>query len=199
MRNYNRISSKNREEIMVYSANGNSQETIAKKTGFSQSTISRELKKGEDRSVYNPFLAQRKITLFVKHRYRTLKKNDSTWRVIQNHLAIRWSPYEIMDLLHKSANDATIVPVSEKTIYNYLNFLYEGGDEKAGAARTSPKRQNAQHEGNKKRGKPANITLIDERPEEVNARTVPGHWEGDLIIGKDHKSALSVIVEQQTR
>jgi IS30 family transposase len=53
--------------------------------------------------------------------------------------------------------------------------------------------------GEEKRGKLANITLIDERPEEVDSRAIPGHWEGDLIIGKDHKSALSAIVERQTR
>jgi len=53
--------------------------------------------------------------------------------------------------------------------------------------------------GKETRGKLANITLIDERPLEVNERTVPGHREGDLIIGKDHKSVLSVIVERQTR
>jgi len=53
--------------------------------------------------------------------------------------------------------------------------------------------------GAEKRGKVANSTLIDERPEEMNARTGSGHCEGDLIIRKDHKSALSVIVERQTR
>ena len=46
--------------------------------------------------------------------------------------------------------------------------------------------------GAEKRGKLANITLIDERPEEVNTRKVPGHWEGDLIIGKDCNPASLV-------
>ncbi len=122
MRSYNRIRSKTREEIIVYLANGDNQEAIAKKIGFSQSAISRELKKGDDRGTYNPFLAQRKTDCYAKSRSRTLKINDSTWRVIQNHLAIRWSPYQIADFLHKSVNDGTVVPVSEKTIYNYLHF-----------------------------------------------------------------------------
>jgi len=45
------------------------------------------------------------------------------------------------------------------------------------------------------RRKLPNITLIDERPEDVNVRIIPGDWEGDLIIGKDYKSVLSLIVE----
>ena len=110
MRSYDRISSKIREEIMVCRANGDNQATIAKKTGFCQSTISRELKKGKDHEAYNPFLAQRKTDFSAKSRSRRLKINDSTWQVIQNHLAIRWSPCQIADFLHKSVNDATVGP-----------------------------------------------------------------------------------------
>jgi IS30 family transposase len=43
------------------------------------------------------------------------------------------------------------------------------------------------------------MTLIDTRPAEINAREIPGHWEGDLIIGKDHKSAILVTVERKMR
>ena len=110
MRSDNRISRKTREEIMVYFVNGDSQEAIAKKTGFCQSTISRELKKGKDHGVYNPFWAQRKTDFYAKCRARELKIDDSTWQVIQNHLAIRWSPCQIADFLHKSVNDATVGP-----------------------------------------------------------------------------------------
>ena len=199
MRNYNRMSSKNREEIMVYLTKGDNQEAIAKKLGFSQSTVCRELKKGADRGTYNPFLAQRKTDSYAKSRSRELKINHSTWQVIQNHLAIRWSPYQIADFLQKSVNDATVVSVSEKTIYNYLHFHMKGELKKLAIQELRQKGKKRSVKGTEKRGKLANITLIDERPEEVHPRTVPGHWEGDLIIGKDHKSALSVIVERQTR
>jgi len=63
----------------------------------------------------------------------------------------------------------------------------------------SRKAKSAAQGAQKKRGKLANIMRIDERPEEVNLHTVPGYWEGDLINEKDHTSALSVIVERQTR
>jgi IS30 family transposase len=157
------------------------------------------LKKGEDGGAYNPFLAQRRTNSYSKSSARALKINDATWQVIQNHLAIRWSPYQIADFLQKSANDATVVPVSEKTIYNYLHFHMKGELKKLALKELRQKGKKRNTKGADKRGKLANITLIDERPEEVNTRTVPGHWEGDLIIGKDHKSALSVIVERQTR
>lgn len=49
------------------------------------------------------------------------------------------------------------------------------------------------------RGKLFHMTLIDEQPSEVDSRNVPGYWEGDLIIGDQHKSALSFIVERKTR
>jgi IS30 family transposase len=60
------------------------------------------------------------------------------------------------------------------------------------------KRRKNREEG-EKRGKISEMTLIDQRPEEVEGRVVPGHWEGDLIIGKGHKSALCVIVERKSR
>jgi IS30 family transposase len=50
-----------------------------------------------------------------------------------------------------------------------------------------------------KRGKITEMTLIDQRPAEVEGRAVPGHWEGDLITGAGHKSALRVIVERKSR
>ncbi len=199
MRSYHRISSEHREEIMVYCANGDNQETIAKKTGFSRSAISRELKKGNDRGSYNPFLVQRKTDYYAKSRSRALKINESTWQVIENHLVIRWSPYQIADFLQKGANDGIVVPVSEKTIYNYLHFHMKGELKKPALQELSQKEKERSAKSAEKCGKLASITLSDERPEEVNARTVPGHWEGDLIIGKDHTSALSVIVERQTR
>ena len=144
-------------------------------------------------------MAQRKTDSYAKNRAWALKINDAAWQVIQNNLAIRWSPYQRADFLHKSANDGTAGPVSEKTIYNYLHSPMKGELKKLALQELRQKDKKRSTKGTEKRGKLANITLIDECPEDVNARIVPGHWEGDLIIGKDHTSALSVIVERQTR
>jgi len=199
VKSYKRITTEDREDIAVYYSRGVPQSMIAEKLGVSQSTISRELKKGANRGSYNPFLAQREYHSRALRRRPRLKINGSTWNVIEHHLALRWSPYQITSFLHHHANDGTVVAVSEKTIYNYLHFHMKGELQKLALQELRQKGKRRTKRNEETRGKLSNIRLIDERPEEVKGRVVPGHWEGDLIIGKDHKSALSVIVERQTR
>lgn len=199
MKEYRRLTEKDRENMLVYLQQGNKQGVIATKLGFSQSTISRELNKGLDRNTYNPIQAQRETNIRSMTRSRPLKINEETWKVIDNHLSIHWSPFQIADFLHNSRKGDTVVPVSEKTIYNYLHFHMKGELQKLALQELRQKGKKQKKTGEENRGKLPNMTLIDDRPIEINERTVPGHWEGDLIIGKDHKSALSVIVERQTR
>lgn len=199
MSDYRRISSTDRENILIYHNAGDTQVCIARKIGVSQSAISRELMKGLDRSSYNPLMAQRRTIDRASTRIPNLKIDHSTWQVIANHLAIHWSPYQIADFLHTNEKNAKVVPVSEKTIYNYLHFHMKGELQKLALQELRQKGRPRKKAGTETRGKLVNMALIDGRPEEANNRTVPGHWEGDLIIGKDHKSALSVIVERQTR
>lgn len=199
MKEYRRLTDKDREEILVFLNQGQTQTEIARRIGVSQSAISRELQKGMDSGYYNPLLAIRNSRLRAQRRRPYLKINAATWNIIENHLALRWSPFQIADFLQKCPNDDTVVTVSEKTIYNYLHFHMKGELQKLALQELRQKGKKRRKKGEETRGKLANIALIDERPEEANERTVPGHWEGDLIIGKDHKSALSVIVERQTR
>jgi IS30 family transposase len=144
-------------------------------------------------------LAQRRTIERATCRTPDLKIDHLTWAVIANHLAIHWSPYQIADFLHMTEKNDKVEPVSEKTIYNYLHFHMKGELQKLALQELRQKGKTRKKAGTETRGKLVNMALIDGRPEEINNRTVPGHWEGDLIIGKDHKSALSVIVERQTR
>jgi len=143
-------------------------------------------------------LAQRRTLARGNSRRPKLKTNRSTWACIFNHLSIGWSPKQISDFLHNAGNDGTVFIVSEKTIYNYINFHMKGELKKIALVelRQRGKARNVRQET---RGKIRDMVLIDERPKEIEGRIVPGHWEGDLIIGDGHKSALSVIVERQTR
>jgi transposase, IS30 family len=199
MPGYRRINSTDRENILIYRSAGDTQECIANKIGVYQSAISRELKKGLDRLSYHPMLAQRQTVERANRRIPELKIDNLTWTVIANHLAIHWSPYQIADFLHMNEKNDKVVPVSEKTIYNYLHFHMKGELQKLALQELRQKGKPRKKAGTETRGKLTNMALIDGRPDEINNRTIPGHWEGDLIIGKDHKSALSVIVERQTR
>lgn len=199
MRSYKRITAKDREDSAVYYGRGVPQSVITERIGVSQSAISRELKKGSDRGSYNPFLSERESQRQALRRRPGLKINGPTWKVIEHHLALHWSPYQRASFLRNQANDGTVVVVSEKTIYNYLHFHMKGELQKLTFQELRQKGTRRKKRSEETRGKLSNIRLIDDRPEEVNGRIVPGHWEGDLIIGKDHKSALSVIVERQTR
>ncbi len=93
--------------------------------------------------------------------------------------------------------------ISHETIYRYLYVLPRGTLRQAliKALRQEHKYRRKQKRGNteEKRGKIADMLSIEERPREVADRSVPGHWEGDLIVGLHQKSALGTLVERTTR
>jgi len=91
-----------------------------------------------------------------------------------------------------------VTPVSEKTTYNYINLHMKGELGKLALVELRQKGIPRQ-KGPEPRGKLPHMTLIDERQGEEGSRDVPGYWEGGLIIGDQHKAALSVIVERKTR
>lgn len=198
MKVYSRINGKDREAIMLLVQEGKNQTQIAMATGMNQSSISRELRKGQVRNVYNPYLAQEKTNERAKTRVPAIRIDKPTWKTIKNHLSIRWSPRQISSFLRNEGNDGTIVPVAEKTIYNYINFHMKGELKKLALGELRQKGKSKKKPA-ERRGKIPNMVLIDDRPREIDSRDIPGHWEGDLIIGDGHKSALSVIVERQTR
>jgi len=198
MKKYNRITAIERDEIVVKIQNGLRQKEIASAMGKNQSTISREIKKGFIDGVYSPYKAQKETNLRGLTRKAGLRINSITWDTIRNHLCLRWSPLQISKYLKEPENTGIINPVSEKTIYNYIQFHMKGELKKLAIVELRQKGKKRSN-GIETRGKIPNMTLIDERPDETNLREIPGHWEGDLIIGRGHQSALSVIVERKTR
>jgi IS30 family transposase len=160
------------------------------------STITREIKRGNDDGNYNPFLAEYEHLLQRRHQCPKLKIDTEAWNLIKQKLELRWSPDQIAEWLKTEYPSYTM---SGKTIYNYVH-LHMRGELKKLALKDLRQRVNKTKttHSEEKRGKIPNMTLIDERPPEVDARIVPGHWEGDLLIGKDHQSAICVTVERQT-
>jgi transposase, IS30 family len=195
---YRRMTFYERMEIFqMYYARGLNKTSIAEKLNRSPSSISREITRGMDEGYYNPFLAEFDHLRQRRHQCPKLKVDKETWLKIKPKLESRWSPDQIAEWLKR---DYPTHRMSGKTIYNYIHFHMRGELKKIALKdlrRRGKKRKSPNTED--KRGKIKDMTLIDDRPIEVGSREVPGHWEGDLIIGKDHKSAICVIVERQTR
>jgi IS30 family transposase len=161
------------------------------------SSITRELEKGMDQGMYNPILAETRRLEAGRNQRPRLKMTDEAWNTVKPQLEKRWSPEEVAQWLEKAY---PCYAMSGKTIYNYI-FFHMKGELKKPALQDLRLRGKKRKGGNEaeKRGKIPEMTLIDARPAEINARAVPGHWEGDLIIGKGRKSAILVTVERKMR
>jgi IS30 family transposase len=170
---------------------------IAERLNRRPSSISREICSGSENGFYDPFMAEVKHLEAVKEQRPHLKMTYEAWELIKPKLELRWSPEQIAKWL---LNEYPLHAMSGKTIYNYVLFHMKGELKKLALEdlRQRGKKRKRGKDG-EKRGKLSEMTLIDSRPIEINARIVPGNWEGDLIMGKKHKSALSVLVERKTR
>ena len=91
--------------------------------------------------------------------------------------------------------------ISHETIYQYLYCLPKGELKKElmKGLRQERKRRLSRAAVHSRRQTIEDIVSITERPKEAEGRIVPGHWEGDLIVGKGHKSAVGTLVERTTR
>lgn len=176
---------------------------IARELGRDPKTIRRELRRS--RPLFEGYRASRahKDARRKKRIPRRAKKLDyePLWGVVQEKLRLRWSPEQIAHHLKRTYATDTRMHVSHESIYTYIYVLPRGSLRKELIAylRQGSKGRQRRYRTTDSRGKIPNMVSIHERPEETEGRTVPGHWESDLIVGKNHRSAIATLVERTTR
>jgi transposase, IS30 family len=195
-----RLTLADREEITIGLYAGQSFTRIAARLGKAVSTVSREVAANGGRDQYRAWRAyqrareQARRPKSCKLACPQLAAQVATW------LAEWWSPVQISTRLRIEFPGDPMMRVSHETIYQalYVQGRGELRRELARCLRTGrAKRRPRGRDG--RSGHIKDMVMISERPAEAEDRAVPGHWEGDLIIGKDCKSAVGTLVERTTR
>lgn len=134
-------------------------------------------------------------------RVRPKLTHPALWTYVVDKLRCKWSPDQIGNQLKQDFPDDPQMQVSHETIYRSLYVLPRGQLRKdlLELLRQSHKKRRPRARGNDRRGSIPDMVSIHDRPAEIETRLVPGHWEGDLIIGAGNGSAIGTIVERMTR
>ncbi len=203
---YKQLTNAEREEISRWLANKKSPGAIAKHLGRSRSTISREIKRNSRKTGYRAFGASRRAQVAASSRRKgksKISKNKKLSKYVVEGLNKEWSPEEISERIKIEYPVDMTMRISHEAIYRYIYVLGRGELKqtliKALRQEHKYRRKRKSGKAEEKRGKIANMLSIEERPAEVSDRAVPGHWEGDLILGKYKRSALGTLVERTTR
>ena len=205
---YRRLSDNEREEISRGLALRNTQKSIANRLGRDPGTISREINRNSGTSGYRAFSAGCRAQSSASMRRsgtRRLRNEEQLQTYVLAGLQKRWSPREIVKRMKIEYPHNEDMRISHEAIYQYIYVLPRGSLKQALIHGLRQERKHRQKQGGRKgtsaetRGKIADMLSIEERPTEVADRTVPGHWEGDLIMGKHKRTALGTLVERTTR
>jgi IS30 family transposase len=196
-----------REQIADLRAGGASMRAAAAALGRPPSTVSRELARNADpdrpERPYRPYAAHRAAAdRRARPKPAKLVTRPALADYVQAGLDQRWSPEQICHALVVDHPDDREMRVCPETIYQALYLQARGGlrREIAAALRTGRTRRTPRRDPAARTPRFTDpMIMISDRPAEVEDRAVPGHWEGDLIIGADGGSAIGTLVERATR
>jgi IS30 family transposase len=205
-RKYTRISEAELDQVALLRAQGVRVSDIARTLGRAKSSISELITINKDRrsGEFRAALAARRRAVRKQRQRRRVKLDTNEVLLMDIYISLVYlhrSPEQIANRLKKEYPRDMSKHISAETIYEYVYVRARGSlrDDLIAALR-KPQR----HRGQRRRravlqGRLPNLLSIDERPEGVLTRRIPGHWESDLIVGKDHKSALISLVERKFR
>ncbi|WP_137159673.1 IS30 family transposase [Blastococcus sp. CCUG 61487] len=194
-----------REEISRGLAAGLTVRAIARGVGRSASSISREIRRNRP-----PGRPYRAVTAQVAAEQRGRRPKPrklahaSLRDEVQKGLTKRWSPAEISARLTVDFPDDEAMRISHETIYQSL-FVQARGElrkdlaQRLRTGRTLRKPRNRVDGRSDPDRRIPDKTMISERPAEADDRAVPGHWEGDFVVGKNNRSVVATLVERSTR
>jgi IS30 family transposase len=197
------LSMAEREEIALGLAQGKSMRQIARQLGRPASTVSREVARNSSGTgSYRTLAAQARAEQRARRpKEAKLAGNDELRGYVQGKLRQRWSPEQVSARLVTEFPDRPEMRVSHETIYQSLYVQGRGAlrRELAKSLRTGRALRRPRRKTGERRGKIAGMVNISQRPAEAADRAVPGHWEGDLLVGAHGKSAIGTLVERTTR
>jgi transposase, IS30 family len=221
-----RLLAEEREQIMIGTAQGESIRSMARRLGRAPSTIMREIANngaargrtgryrtryrfgarragGDAQSGYSARIAQLRSEQRARRpKTGKLGRCPALRAEVQAWLVKKYSPEQIAGMLAKTYPDSPEMQVSHETIYKalYVQGRGELRRELAACLRTGRalRKPRGRPRAGSGRGQIPGMVNISERPAEAAARAVPGHWEGDLILGKNQRSQIGTLVERST-
>lgn len=197
-----------REELSLLLVKNSTFTEIAALLGKHKCSISREVgRNGMNRMTYRAHKAHWHAIRQKQRqgRKRKIETSPALKDFLLAKLKLRWSPEQIADELKILYAGNGHMQVSHETIYSYIYVLPRGSLKKELLSYLRQQKKYRRRKGKKqskeeeKRGQIPDMISIEERPKEVEDRIIPGHWEGDLILGKWKRSALGTLVERTTR
>mgnify|MGYP001791334138 CR=1 FL=1 len=191
----------NREDISRGLAASESLREIARRTGRSPSTICREVARNQGRDGYRAALAeQAALDRGRRPKACQLALSARLRAAVEADLKLDWSPRQISRRLRRAYPEDAEMQVSAETIYISLYVQGRGALRKELTQHLRRRRlvRHAKTVLPSRRGRIPDMINISQRPAEVEDRAVPGHWEGDLLLGNP-TNAIGTLVERSTR
>lgn len=196
-----RLTLDDRVDVQLGLGRGESFRQIAASIGRAPSTVCREVAANGGRSAYQALRADRRAQEAARRpKTPKLAANPPLQERVAAELSKLWSPQQIAQRLRAEFGDDPTMTVSHETIYKSL-YVQGRGELRRELTRCLRSGRAARKPQGRleRRGSLPDMVMISERPAEIEDRAVPGHWEGDLILGKNGRSAIGTLVERSTR